>query len=317
MRHRGNPGASQRKSRRVTAELLVAPPRNSGRFPGRFTAGLPGAAPASACWRRPDRHHGAAAVPTGGTWLAGVPPGRSGHCSPYSGTMSPDRQSGAELYWRRRVIVLVVILVMVGLWAWSCSAPSPAARSVGQVKAARTPQVTATTPSPAATPPATPAPRASKQHHRAKRKHAAKHAGHAKRTKRAHLPGGTCAPDAVVITLRESQQVYPQPADPQFTVYVVNAGRHACTLNAVPRLLRLVIESGPAHVWSTADCAHASKPHIIRLAHGVPWVKHFSWNRTRSSPGCPALHETAQPGTYTARVSDGRVHSQTVIFLLR
>ncbi len=131
------------------------------------------------------------------------------------------------------------------------------------------------------------------------------------------MHGSGCAFSATVITLLESQQVYQQPAKPQFTIYVVNTARRSCTLNVGPRSLRLVIESGPAHEWSPADCAHGASSKIIRLAHGVPWAEHISWNRMRSNPGCPVLQEAALPGTYTASVSGGTTHSQTVVFVLR
>jgi hypothetical protein len=71
------------------------------------------------------------------------------------------------------------------------------------------------------------------------------------------------------------------------------------------------------HEWSPADCVHRSNPDTIRLAHGVPFIRHISWNRIRSTPGCASSGQAALPGTYTATVTYGGVHSQTDVFLLR
>jgi hypothetical protein len=121
----------------------------------------------------------------------------------------------------------------------------------------------------------------------------------------------------VVITLLGSQQSYQQPAEPRFTIYVVNTGARTCTFDAGPRSLRLVVESGPVHEWSPADCTHRSNPDIVRLAHGVPFMKHISWNRIRSGPGCSSPRPAALPGTYTASVTYGSARSQTDVFSLR
>jgi hypothetical protein len=130
-------------------------------------------------------------------------------------------------------------------------------------------------------------------------------------------PRGSCAPANLVISLSQSQTSYPQPATPQFTIYVVNTGPVACTVDISPRSLRLEVRSGPVHSWSPADCAGRPRPDMARLARGVPLVQHVWWNRVRSQPGCRPPREAALPGTYTVRVSAGPVHSQTDVFLLR
>jgi hypothetical protein len=141
------------------------------------------------------------------------------------------------------------------------------------------------------------------------------------RKKRADLRalphGSDCAPGDVVITLLASQQSYQLPAEPQFTIYVVDTGGRACTFDAGPRSLRLVVESGPVHEWSPGDCAQRANPDLVRLAHGVPFAEHVSWNLLRSAPGCRLPQQAALPGTYTATVTYAAVHSQTDVFLLR
>jgi hypothetical protein len=167
--------------------------------------------------------------------------------------------------------------------------------------------------------PAASAGQTAKAHQTAKAQQAAKarQAGRKRAGTRAHSRGSDCAPGDVVITLLGDRRSYQQPAEPRFTIYVVNTGGHTCTFDAGPRYLKLVVESGPVHEWSPADCVHRPHPDIIRLAHGVPFTRHISWNRIRSTPGCASSGQAASPGTYTATVTYGAVHSQTDVFLLR
>ena len=236
--------------------------------------------------------------------------------------MNRGRQAGAEPYWRRRVLVLAGVIGVVGLFVWSCSPQDPAQKPPRQVPAAATSsaaQPTASGAAPAPVRAAASPQQTSKapQTARAQQTSKARQTGRKRAGVRAHSHGSGCAPGDVVITLLESQQSYQQPAEPRFTIYVVNTGGPTCTFDAGPRSLRLVVESGPVHEWSPADCVHRPNSDIIRLAHGVPFTKHISWNRIRSAPGCPSPGQAALPGTYTATVTYGGVRSQTDVFLLR
>ena len=246
--------------------------------------------------------------------------------------MDHGRQTGAEPYWRRRVLLLAGVIAVIGVFVWSCSPQDPAQKPPRQASAAATssatqpavPSAVPTSASPAASAsqttkaqPTATARQTAKARPAAKarqagRKRAGKRAG-----MRAQSRGSDCAPGDVVITLVEGQQSYLQPAQPRFTIYVVNTGGQTCTFDAGPRSLRLVVESGPVHEWSPADCVRRSNSDIVRLKHGVPFTKRISWNRVRSSPGCASPRQAALPGTYTATVTYGSIHSQTVVFLLR
>ncbi len=230
------------------------------------------------------------------------------------------RQVGRESYWRRRIFVLAGGLGILGLLAWACSAAGSVPSTPGQAAAMTTssaaqqaPAAMTSAAAQRAVPSATPtAARTGPVE--------AQPAPSERATARAHIPhrpGSPCAPGDVVISLLESQQSYPQPADPRFTIYVVNAGGSTCTFDAGPRSLRLEVKSGPVHEWSPADCAHGSTSDMVRLRRGVPVVKHLSWNRERSDPGCPSPRASALPGTYTATATDGALSSQTEVFLLR
>jgi hypothetical protein len=134
---------------------------------------------------------------------------------------------------------------------------------------------------------------------------------------RAQRPSHACAPRDVIISLFVNQQIYQRATKPQFEIYVVNNGRQACTFDAGPRSLRLVIKSGPLQAWSSADCTHDAATRIVRLSRSVPLVTYITWNRERSSPGCPPPPTVAPPGTYTAAAISGTDHSLTEAFVLR
>lgn len=239
--------------------------------------------------RRPEK-------PDNARHTAGMEPGKPSR---------DEWRRGREPYWRRRFYVLTGILGVIGLVAWGCSAAIHVPKQPAQPAAATADATQQATPSARPTP--TRSAPAKKQ--RARKK---------KRTvTRAHRTGSGCAPADVVVSLLVSRDIYRTPAEPRFTIYVVNAGRRTCTLDVGPRSLRLVVKSGPVHEWSPADCARGSVSDVIRLARGVPLVKHVSWNRMRSDPGCPLPREAASPGTYTATVTDGAARSRTVVFLLR
>jgi hypothetical protein len=221
--------------------------------------------------------------------------------------MDPNISRGArsprepDPYLRRRVLVFGGGLGLLGLLAWACSTAAGVARTPPTGPAAtlrRAADSAAATAAPTLTAVARPARTTGV-------------------TVRAHGPSHACAPSDVIISLFVSQQIYRHPANPQFTIYVVNTGRTACTFDAGPRSLQLVIKSGLVHVWSRAGCAHGAAARIVRLPHSVPLVTYLKWNRERSSPGCPSPRDPAPPGTYAATVTSGADHSQTEVFALR
>ena len=217
-------------------------------------------------------------------------------------------QGRPDSYWRRRAIVFAGVLGVLGLLAWACSAagsgpgnprqvaatgtaatgtpakgrPSAGTPSAGTTvaenpaAAQRTASSAAPTSVPAAEDSARPGSARSNP-----RKHAAAPG---------HRSGSVCAPGDVVISLLESRRTYPQPTEPRFTIYLVNAGRRTCAFDAGPRSLRLVIESGRVHQWSPADCTHGATSHIVRLPRGVPFITHvvrhsrcLAWENVRKA----------------------------------
>jgi hypothetical protein len=233
--------------------------------------------------------------------------------------MGPDqpqddwRPGRAAPYWRRRFVVLAGVVGVTGVVVWSCSSAGhgatpgkrqPEASDAAQSVPSGAPALVGTS-----SPSARPAPTAHPSHQ-------------AHPARPARLVGSDCAPRDVVISLHTSQRSYAQPARPRFTIYVVNTAGQACTLDASPQALRLVVRSGAVRSWSPADCAArptASQAAAakVQLKRGVPLILHVSWNRVRSLPGCPMPRVGALPGSYTATVSDGPVSSPPDVFTLR
>ncbi len=218
------------------------------------------------------------------------------------GSWPPEQPS----YWRRRVFALCGAVGILGLVTWACSAATGGLRTPERPAAAATSASARPTaiagaaarPVAAVTVTARPGPAT-------------------RAASPAHSPGGVCSPRAVVISLSVSRQAYQQPARPRFTIYAVSTYSGACRFDAGPRSLRLVINSGPVHSWSPADCARGRQPDMVRLSRGVPFVEQISWNRERSVPGCSLPRAVALPGTYTATASYRTDHSQTAVFVLR
>jgi hypothetical protein len=209
-------------------------------------------------------------------------------------------------YWRRRVFVLGAVVGAVGLLAWGCSAGASVPRAAPQSGGASSPatrQIAAAGALPMST--ARPSRKAHSRAH-SKRAHAT----------RAHRPRGNCTPGKMVISLSASQQIFSPQVAPQFTIYVVNMDARTCIFDAGPRSLRLVLKSGPVYSWGSGDCARGTAPQMVRLSPGVPFVKHVSWDRKRSEPGCRSPRTVALPGTYTATAVYGADHSGTAVFIL-
>lgn len=221
--------------------------------------------------------------------------------------MSSNVQPGNDSYWRRRAFALAGALLLVGLLAWACSGGGgrPAGAGAGPTASPAGQQQTAQ-PTPTPTVRATAKPTSSPRHPNAK------HSGAA-----AARHKGGCSPSDLVLSLSNNGTSFGPGDHPSFKLDVVNVGSGGCAFDAGPRSLNLVIMSGHDRIWSSADCARNRAAQSMRLARGVPYSRSFSWDQLRSSPGCPAHHTTAQPGTYTATAFGGGAASPTEVFHLR
>jgi hypothetical protein len=226
-----------------------------------------------------------------------------------------QRAPQPDIFWRRRVIALALGIAVIGLLAWAVngvvggsSATSQTADG-GQTKSpAAIPASVSAVPSiapsgasasatPTPTPTATPTPTR-------------------KTVTTAHTGDGCSAAD-VVINLTAAGQSYGPGARPTFDVTVVSTAAHTCAFDIGAKGVRVVIDSGPARVWASSDCPASASARVTKLARGVPATLRFSWNRKTSLAGCGPAGAPAGPGTYTATVYSGQLHSNTVVFVLR
>jgi hypothetical protein len=228
-------------------------------------------------------------------------PGRPAAGRP--GAPRAPRNPQAAVYWRRRFVALVIGLAVLALIAWAfsgavggggaggSSASSGHSGSAGHGPSGGTVQAGAGPTSGAANP-----------------RDAGQTSG-----KGASRPG-SCPHGDVVLSLFSSQNTYGSGELPQFSVDVVTTSRQTCTFNVGATHIDLIIRSGSARVWSSADCVQGAGNLVSDLQRGVPTVLPISWNLDESSPGCPAASSKMPTGTYTAEVTDGALESNIVTF---
>ena len=225
------------------------------------------------------------------------------------------------MYWRRRFFVLTALLGVVALMFWAFSGSgggqrgSAASRKPGAAKpggaapaaygsaAARSSAPTAAPPSapvsaspsasPSASSPAAPAAPAGK---------GAK-AGNGTRT--AAVAGDTgrpapCPAADVVLSVFASKASYSARELPRFQIDVVSTDAAACTFEAGPAALHLVIRSGSHVVWDSAACLRNAGARTDTLQRGVPAFVPVTWDRLLSGRGCGSRRAHARPGRYAA-----------------
>lgn len=262
----------------------------------------------------------------------GAPAGRRDYLALASHTLCMDTTTSRnrdqpvdpEVYWRRRVIALAGGLAILGLLAWAvggATATRPAA-STSSVNGSGTPgniplvaaSPTASTasPSPSATSPS-PSPSPSPSQTQAKQP--------VHRVRRASMagmnaPGDDCPAGDVVISMSAGSS-YAAPARPQFGINVVSTDSRTCAFNVGPRYLTVTVRSGGVRAWGSGDCVRGGGTQVVHLSRGVPIHRTITWDRMLSAPGCRMRGSAAQPGTYTAVATDSRLHTQTLVFVLR
>ncbi|RAY15329.1 hypothetical protein DPM19_11525 [Actinomadura craniellae] len=210
----------------------------------------------------------------------------------HSDAEGDDEGIGLDAYWRRRVLVLGGVLAGVGVLAWACShgedrrpvsgaaaSASPAA-SASAVPTAM-PTITATVTARVTVTPAAP-----------------------------RRNGDACDPKDVVVGLAPTKGSYGGKDRPVFRLTVVNTGARSCTYGVGPRELELRVTSGSDRVWSSAHCAGGPASTLQLLRRGIPHITETTWDRRRSSDGCPGGRSTARPGTYVVTVKGAKVPKQ-------
>jgi hypothetical protein len=114
----------------------------------------------------------------------------------------------------------------------------------------------------------------------------------------------------VVLSLVPTQASYRAGQLPVFDIQVVSTAGPACTFNVGRKYLMLVITSGNARVWNSADCVNGRGSQLATLARGVPKVVPVAWHRVTSAPGCAGSSRRVPHGRYEAIASEGGLRSQ-------
>ncbi len=215
--------------------------------------------------------------------------------------------SGAEIYWRRRVVALAVGLALFALIAWAVngtlSGPATGASATAGASRSASPAAS-TAPS---TPPGGPAGDPAREGR----------AGSQQPTSGGGDQPAACRPGDVVLSLRQPQASYGRGGRPSFRVDVVSTAARPCLFNTGRRFVALVIRSGQDPLWNSSACLRGAGSHVANLARGVPLTLSFSWDRATSSSGCQGQARPARPGTYTATAVSGHLTSNSLIFVLQ
>ena len=235
-----------------------------------------------------------------------------------------------DVYWRRRVFALTGAIGALVLIAWTINGALGGAGNAQQAAdtthtghhhhsglaaaATRSPAVPAATATPTPTPTATATPRptgsAGAKHNQAKHTQAKQDAA-------GKGSAGACPRGAVVLSLFTTNYHYLGHQVPRFQLDVVSTAARPCSFDVGAKNVQLVIKAGgERRVWDSAACLGSRGHRMEQLTRGVPVVLRVSWDRKTAGASCGQPGPAAQPGTYTAIARSGRLHSQSLIFVL-
>ncbi|HVU74699.1 MAG TPA: hypothetical protein VHE83_17180 [Mycobacteriales bacterium] len=185
--------------------------------------------------------------------------------------LRPVGPEPAAVYWRRRFAAISAVILVIVLFAYAC----------GGGGGKHGPSGTGSHGSPSSS--------------------VSPSAAHATSRASTGSTGSTpaCAPSDLTVSADMSASSYPDGAPPVIDVTVVDSGSAACTLDLGPAGIVAVITSGPARVWSNADCG-TKTPDVVVLQPNQSKQTTITWNRFRSDPECKAnvLATKADAGTY-------------------
>ncbi|NHC44215.1 hypothetical protein [Motilibacter aurantiacus] len=132
----------------------------------------------------------------------------------------------------------------------------------------------------------------------------------------APVDGSACSDEQIEVTAKSDADSYPAGRSPRLTLTVRNTSESPCTRDLGSAALELVVESGPARVWSSDDCGARSGHTQRTLKAGESWSTSVTWSRKRSAPGCTG-RAVAGDGTYVVTARVGTATSEAARFLLQ
>jgi hypothetical protein len=183
-----------------------------------------------------------------------------------------QRRLPAEIYWRRRLLLLAVLILIawLGLRFWPGSGDDERPVSA---------PVTAATPSPTPSPAPTDG------------------------TTTVALSTGTAACDSESIRITPSVpdgQKTRGPVDIDFTIS--STSKKPCTFTALSSDLLVVISAGKTAIWDSTVCKTALLDDPVKLSPGWSTVVPVEWSGRGSGPACSKKEGWATPGRYTVQV---------------
>jgi hypothetical protein len=227
----------------------------------------------------------------------------------------------AEVYWRRRLLVLAVALLLVlgiarvlgqgsdGSDGASPPDPSGTAAQAGAATTSGTPGATGGTDGADGVVPPSPSPSTRKERRQARRAEkaaakaveeaaalAAQAAAEAAAKAALTEPQGPCSDTDVVVT-----PTVPSPVAGSDVVVDLDLRTRfspACTWSVSPDSLALKITSGPDDIWSSQDCPGVVPTQDVVLRRAVGTAVQVVWNAKRSDDACTGRTDWALPGFY-------------------
>jgi hypothetical protein len=183
-----------------------------------------------------------------------------------------QRRLPAEIYWRRRLLLLAVLILIawLGLRFW------PGSGDDGRPVSA---PVSTATPSPTPKPAPTDG------------------------TTTVALSTGTAACDSESIRITPSVpdgQKTRGPVDIDFTIS--STSKKPCTFTALSSDLLVVISAGKTAIWDSTVCKTALLDDPVKLSPGWSTVVPVEWSGRGSGPACSKKEGWATPGRYTVQV---------------
>jgi hypothetical protein len=128
------------------------------------------------------------------------------------------------------------------------------------------------------------------------------------------MPSGPCADNDVAITPSVPHPIAGSDIDLVLDISTITSP--ACDWTLSGRTLALKITSGPDLIWTTVQCAKVIPTQDLVLRNSAPTRVKLTWNARRSEPGCPAVTDWAQLGTYHLHVAALSGQPQDVTFTL-
>lgn len=224
------------------------------------------------------------------------------------------RRPSPEVYRRRRLVAGVALLVVLALLAWAvvaiaglfkggrddagspvpatASASSPAPASSGTASPASNTASSGPS-SGSATPSGSPGPSTSAE------------------------AAAKCAPEDIGLESATDKSTYASGDDPVLEMKITNSGSEDCSLNVGTSQQEFKIVSGSDRIFSTTDCRTDATDSVMTLKAGATESARFTWNRSRSAPGCKKVATKPRPGTYSFTATLGAVDSDKTPFTLK